>query len=144
MERPLRKDFEWVDQYHKAVDKYFDHIEKELQDEREEKKKLIKDTNKFIIQIAELLGIDTDGIGYDELELTIDDFEEAINKKSKWISVDDRLPEEKSNQFSDMVLTSTKAGGIDVYRYDFEFNRFAISIHHMTITHWQPLPDKPN
>ena len=39
-----------------------------------------KEANQFIIQIAELLGIDADGIGFDGLTLSIDDFKEAINK----------------------------------------------------------------
>ena len=38
-----------------------------------------KEANHFIIEIANLLGIETDGIGYDDLQLTIDDFQEAIN-----------------------------------------------------------------
>ena len=50
-------------------------------DELEVKNKnLIKDANQFIIQIADLLGIDADGIGYDGLQLSIEDFQEAINK----------------------------------------------------------------
>lgn len=39
-----------------------------------------KEANQFIIQIAELLGIDADGIGFDGLTLSIDDFKEAIKK----------------------------------------------------------------
>jgi len=38
-----------------------------------------KEANDFIIQIAELLGMDTDGIGYDGLQWGIDDFEEALD-----------------------------------------------------------------
>ena len=39
-----------------------------------------KESNTFIIDIAELLNIDADGIGFDGLTLSIDDFKEAINK----------------------------------------------------------------
>jgi len=74
--------------YSKEQDKYIDQIEAERKSER-------KEANQFIIQIAELLGIDADGIGYDGLQLSIDDFKEAINKLGKtvimeWISVKDR------------------------------------------------------
>ena len=52
-----------------AVNEYIDQLEVER-----------KEANQFIIQIAELLGIDTDGIGHDGLQLSIDDFKEAINQ----------------------------------------------------------------
>ena len=42
--------------------------------------KSVKEANEFIKDVAELLGIDSDGIGYDGLTLSIDDFKEAINK----------------------------------------------------------------
>lgn len=37
-----------------------------------------KEANEFIIDIANLLQMDTDGIGYDDLQYSIDDFKEAI------------------------------------------------------------------
>jgi hypothetical protein len=42
-------------------------------------KKKNKEANEFIIDIADLLKMDTDGIGYDELQFTIDDFKDAIS-----------------------------------------------------------------
>ena len=45
-----------------------------------------KEANEFIIDIAQLLQMDADGLGYDGLQLTIDDFKDAIlsfNEKSK-------------------------------------------------------------
>lgn len=37
-----------------------------------------KEANEFIKDIAELLGMDSDGLGFDELQLSIDDFKDAI------------------------------------------------------------------
>lgn len=39
-----------------------------------------KEANEFIKDIANLLGMDADGIGYDEIQYSIDDFKEAIDK----------------------------------------------------------------
>ena len=39
-----------------------------------------REANQFIIEIAILLNIETDGIGYDDIQLTYDDFEKAINR----------------------------------------------------------------
>lgn len=45
----------------------------------EEKYKLKhKESNEFIKSIAELLKIDIDGVGFDGVQLTLDDFSEAI------------------------------------------------------------------
>ena len=45
----------------------------------EESEKQRKQVNEFIIDIANMLNMDTDGIGYDGLILSIDDFQDAIN-----------------------------------------------------------------
>jgi hypothetical protein len=42
-----------------------------------------KEANEFIKDIATLLGMDADGIGYDGLQYSIDDFKEAIDKLNK-------------------------------------------------------------
>ena len=41
-------------------------------------KQKLANANDFIKDIASLLEIETDGIGFDELQLSIDDFDEAI------------------------------------------------------------------
>ena len=48
-----------------------------LVDDLEQKQ---KEANQFIIEIAEMLNIETDGLGYDGLQLSLDDFQEAINR----------------------------------------------------------------
>ena len=58
-----------INAYQADINKHIDQVEAEN-----------KDANQFIIQVADLLGINTDGIGFDELRLSIEDFEEAINK----------------------------------------------------------------
>ena len=39
-----------------------------------------KDANQFILDIAVLLDIETDGVGFDEIQLSIDDFKDAIER----------------------------------------------------------------
>lgn len=58
-----------ISTYSKKQDKFIDQLLAER-----------KEANEFIIDIAKLLNIDADGIGFDGLTLSIDDFEEAINK----------------------------------------------------------------
>lgn len=38
-----------------------------------------KDANEFIIDIADLLKMDTDSAGYDDIQFSIDDFKDAIS-----------------------------------------------------------------
>jgi len=42
--------------------------------------KKVNESNEFIIDIAKLLKMDTDGIGYDGLQFSIDDYQEGIDK----------------------------------------------------------------
>lgn len=49
----------------------------------------MKEANQFILDIAGVLGIETDGVGFDGLTLSIDDFKEAADKM-----VSERLREE--------------------------------------------------
>ena len=58
-------------------------------------------------------------------------------------SVSDMLPEMKSHGFSEKVLTSTELGGMDCFKYDYEYNRWASPLYYMEITHWMPLPEPP-
>lgn len=59
----------------------------------------------------------------------------------EWIDVNDRLPEEKSNGYSDFVLVS--CGGF-VYRsrYDHKYNKWLDepNVGTTRFTHWMPLP----
>ena len=49
----------------------------------------MKEANQFILDIAQMLGIETDGVGFDGITLSIDDFSEAADKM-----VEERLREE--------------------------------------------------
>lgn len=40
----------------------------------------LKEANQFILEIAELLDMNIDGIGYDGIQFGLDDFKEAITK----------------------------------------------------------------
>ena len=42
-----------------------------------------KEANEFIIMIADLLKMDTDGVGFDDISFSIDDFETAIKEYKK-------------------------------------------------------------
>ena len=45
-----------------------------------EKNKKLKEANEFIIEIAKILNMDIDGIGYDGLQFSLDDFQNAIDE----------------------------------------------------------------
>ncbi len=53
---------------------------KDNRQELENLKKMHVEANEFIIETAKMLNIDTDGIGFDELTLSLDDFQDAINE----------------------------------------------------------------
>ena len=63
-------------QHEHGFETVFDFLNEDLYELEKGNKKV----NGFIIGIAELLKMDTDGIGYDDLKFSIDDFEDAINK----------------------------------------------------------------
>ena len=43
-----------------------------------------KEANEFIKTVAEMMGIDTDSVGFDDVQLTLDDFSDVINKLRGW------------------------------------------------------------
>lgn len=67
--------------------KLINEFEKQITQLQNENAILKISSNEFIKGIAEMLDMDADGIGYDGLQLTLDDFEEAIknltNKNQK-------------------------------------------------------------
>ena len=80
---------------------------------------------------------------------TITDILNAMNEfanQSKWISVNDRVPEvsEKYDNclWSEYVLVLYKDKSVDVHNYDILAGCFN-SLDSDYITHWQPLPEKP-
>lgn len=72
---------------------------------------------------------------------------ESTESQSKWISVDDRLPEN-----DDEVLVYNHRDGINLGEFDLEkvgpYNRGWQTYYdwapHMSPTHWMPLPKPPN
>ena len=58
-------------------------------------KKKLKDANDFIKSIADMLNIDTEGLGYDGLTLSLDDFQEAIKILSNELQSVNRNEQEK-------------------------------------------------
>lgn len=78
--------------YGKIGNKYFDtgettedwdRLEAKVDELHQKVKQLVQQANEFIIDVAKLLGMDTDGLGYDELQYSIDDFEDAIRALAK-------------------------------------------------------------
>ena len=59
----------------------------------------------------------------------------------EWISVKDRLPENKTHNFSEWVLASTGHIQMEVARYDYEINKWFPKP--LNFTHWMPLPEPP-
>jgi hypothetical protein len=62
--------------------------------------------------------------------------------KEKWINAKDELPKEKSLGQSDFVLTYN-GDCISINLYDYELKRWTTVLRN-SITHWIPLPSKPN
>ena len=60
--------------------------------------------------------------------------------KTRWISVEERLPERSRVDFSQKVLTLSESGAIEILRYDFEFERWNSMPNSSDIVAWQPLP----
>ena len=88
-----------------------------------------------------------------DLEQMIDEAREEIAelekqlKASPWISVEDRLPEEKMNHWSSWVVVLRDLPVLDVdeladfSRYDHEKKQWPYQ--NETITHWMPIPELP-
>lgn len=81
-----------------------------------------------------------------------EDFEagyEACKKeyeeKLRWIPVEERLPKEKSNGFSDLVITTNLFGNLLLERYDYDAASFnavrhdSISKNDGQVTHWREI-----
>jgi len=68
--------------------------------------------------------------------------------EAKWISVDERLPENEQDDISKVklskkVLVVYSTGIINTAFYDYEFNRFTCELYDI-VTHWMPLPPNPS
>ena len=59
----------------------------------------------------------------------------------EWISVQDRLPDIKTHDFSDWVLAFTGHARMEVARYDHDFKKWFPKP--LNFTHWMPLPEPP-
>ena len=57
-----------------------EYTNEELRKQNLELKEKIIKTNAFLKTVAEMIGIETDGLGYDGLQLTLDDFADKINE----------------------------------------------------------------
>ena len=68
-----------------------------------------------------------------------------LEHETKWISVNDKLPEQKSHGFSDIVLTKNSFGNLKLERYDFQSSNFneirydSISKGDGQVSHWVSL-----
>ena len=60
-------------------------------------------------------------------------------EKTRWIPVEERLPQIQANGFSDMVLTRDKHGIIKIERYDQEFGNFSGLRYGGEVTHWKEI-----
>jgi len=103
-----------------------------MEKEIEKLKKKNKEANDFIKSIAEMLNIETDGLGYNGLTLDLSDFQDAINT-TKWIAVADSLPEREEE-----VLTITSDMWYRVMTFGSTGRRFPSQV-----THWKRLPKPP-
>jgi hypothetical protein len=86
----------------------------------------INDTNSESLLVAEQV--------WDILQAEIERL-----KASKWISVDERLPEYSS----DVLFFSAEIGSVEAGFFDGAYFGDAVGEPVMDVTHWQPLPDPP-
>lgn len=72
---------------------------------------------------------------------------EEYANQPKWISVEDRLPEVNTESFgrnySVPVLGLTEDGDIVQTSVEYSTSEWLGTNFYITITHWQPLPEKP-
>lgn len=57
-----------------------EYTNEELRKQNLELKEKIIKNNSFLKTVAEMIGIETDGLGYDGLQLSLDDFADKINE----------------------------------------------------------------
>ena len=62
---------------------------------------------------------------------------------SEWISVEDRLPENRKNGMFIQVLTINGLGAMNVFSWDDKHGLWKRPPRHAAITHWMPLPEPP-
>lgn len=60
-------------------------------------------------------------------------------EKTRWIPIEERLPERKLSGFSALVLTKNKHGNIMLERYDYDYNRFNGLRYGEEVTHWKEI-----
>lgn len=65
------------------------------------------------------------------------------NKSSKWISVEDRLPELCEDGSWPRLLTINIKGDCGIFYFDTEYRSFTAPLYDPQITHWMPLPSPP-
>ncbi len=79
-----------------------------------------------------------------------EEFEKLISQQdsSEWISVEDRLPENKLGRSERVFVTDSKLPGVGVYDYEnkvwhYQINGEEIKMSECFITHWMPIPKLP-
>lgn len=76
------------------------------------------------------------------LNFALDLMRSKQSEPSKWISVEERLPEKDKNDMSKKVLIIYSTGLQNVAYYDYELKRFTCELYDI-VSHWQPLPAPP-
>ena len=71
-------------------------------------------------------------------KLLLDEASDRLENQSKWISVEDRLPE----MYEDVLYFNGCSFGVDFICSDGTW--CDAEIHNNPITHWMPLPEAPN
>lgn len=75
-------------------------------------------------------------IAFDQMRAKVKQFE--------WIEAKDRLPEMRKTKMSNLVITVDNNLRHRVLAYDYEFKGWTTLSSNIIITHWMPLPEKPN
>lgn len=77
---------------------------------------------------------------YEDTRLEPADIEELLAAVPRWISVEERLPEENKNYLTYGVFLPLGVKAMDMYRFD---GTKWLTSADVEITHWMPLPAPP-
>jgi hypothetical protein len=66
-------------------------------------------------------------------------FNKGVKYATRWIPVEEQLPERKFELSSEKVLVKTEKGEIHLSYFDFDSNTFTLLLEQGKVTHWRPI-----
>jgi len=110
----------------------------ELRKKCKKQEKQRKHANEFIKSVADMLNMDTDGVGYDGLTLSLDDFQDAI-RVMNWVATEEELPHQTGSY---LCFWENCYIGMLFFNSNKEWCEMWKQKKHKP-THWMHLPKQP-